>query len=115
MPRQAEGLAAVPTDKCLTSICTAEDLERNGMQLTCPPAPTSCFQRRLFTKELASAATLHAACLQAAEHRTAIGSGLMQLGLAPGATVGLYSVNHRGDCLPHCSFSWHSGLVASSQ
>ena len=33
---------------------------------------------------------------EAGEARTAIGSGLLHFGLAPGATVGLYSVNCRG-------------------
>ena len=36
-------------------------------------------------------------CLQAGDVRTAIGSGLLHLGLLPGATVGLYSINCRGE------------------
>ena len=34
--------------------------------------------------------------VQVAETRTHVGSGLLHLGLKPGATVGLYSVNHTG-------------------
>lgn len=34
--------------------------------------------------------------MQVAEMRTHIGSGLLHLGIKPGATVGLYSVNHAG-------------------
>ena len=36
--------------------------------------------------------------LQVAETRTHIGSGLLHLGIKPGSTVGLYSVNHTGTC-----------------
>ena len=46
---------------------------------------------------------------EAGEARTAIGSGLLHFGLAPGATVGLYSVNCRGTPAP---LAWTGRLAA---
>ena len=46
---------------------------------------------------------------EAGEARTAIGSGLLHFGLAPGATVGLYSVNCRGMPAP---LAWTGRLAA---
>lgn len=50
--------------------------------------------------------------LQAGEIRTALGSGLLQLGLQPKASVGLYAINSRGAWLRGCvaaggGGSWH--------
>lgn len=36
-------------------------------------------------------------CTQASDVRTALGSGLMQLGLQPKSAVGIYSVNCKGE------------------
>ena len=48
---------------------------------------------------------------EAGEARTAIGSGLLHFGLAPGATVGLYSVNCRGT---PASLPWAGRLLAQN-
>ena len=57
-----------------------------------------------------------------AETRTHIGSGLLHLGVKPGTTVGLYSVNHAGEGMTivmHCLtlaewHAWHTPALANS-
>ena len=55
-------------------------------------------QKRWFCSHASSQGTL----LQAGEARTAIGSGMLQYGITPGSSIGLYSINCRGAFQTHC-------------